>query len=73
MRVAIVGAGAMGTLLGNSFCKGGHQVEVLNLPRRVSQLQSTGKLAVVTTDGVESEASPFLITSEYSDMGSQDE
>lgn len=72
MRVAIVGAGAMGTLLGNGFCKGGHEVSVLDLPNRVSQLQSTGKLLVVTSDGIESEASPFLITSEYSEIGSQD-
>ncbi len=72
MRVAIVGAGAMGTLLGHGFCTGDHEVSVLDLPNRVSQLQSTGKLLVVTSDGVESEASPFLITSEYSEIGSQD-
>jgi ketopantoate reductase len=50
MRVSIVGAGAMGTLLGHGFCRGGHQVSILDLPDRVSQLQSTGKLVVVATD-----------------------
>jgi len=72
MRVAIIGAGAMGTLLGHGFCRGGHQVSVLDLPHRISQLQSTGKLLVVASDGVDSEASPVLITSEYSEMESQD-
>ncbi len=72
MRVSIIGAGAMGTLLGHGFCRGGHQVSVLDLPDRISQLQTSGKLVVVSTDGVESEASPFLITSEFSQMGPQD-
>jgi 2-dehydropantoate 2-reductase len=65
MRVAIVGAGAMGTLLGHGFCRGGHHVSMLDLPDRVCQLKSTGKLVVVAADGSESSAKPDLITSDY--------
>ena len=71
MRVAIVGAGAMGTLLGHGFCKGGHEVTVIDLPERVSQLESTGKLAVVSPDGSESEVTPYQITSDYEHPGQQ--
>lgn len=72
MRIAIVGAGAMGTLLGNGFCKGGHQVSVLDLPKRVSQLRSIGNLAVIADDGEESAEIPFLITTNSSEMGEND-
>ena len=69
MRVAIVGAGAMGTLLGNGFCKGGHEVSVLDLPDRVAQLKSVGKLVVIERNGRESAESPHLVTSDVADMG----
>jgi 2-dehydropantoate 2-reductase len=72
MRVAIVGAGAMGTLLGHGFCKGGHDVSILDLPDRVAQLRSFGKLAVIGEDGVESTASPSLITTDYQEAGVHD-
>lgn len=62
----------MGTLLGAGFCRGGHQVSVLDLPNRVSQLRSSGKLVVISPDGAETEAAPFLVTSEYSKMGVND-
>lgn len=72
MRVAIVGAGAMGTLLGHGFCKGGHEVTVLDLCERVKQLKSVGKLLVIADDGSESAASPKLISSDYEDIDSPD-
>ena len=72
MRVAIVGAGAMGTLLGHGFCKGGHDVSILDLPNRTAQLQSDGKLVVVGEDGAESDARPALITSDYREAGVHD-
>jgi len=51
MRIAIVGAGAMGTLVGNGLCKAGHEVSILDLPHRVTQLRSNGRLVVVAPDG----------------------
>lgn len=72
MRVAIVGAGAMGTLLGHGLCKGGHDVSVLDLPSRIAQLRSIGGLVVIGDDGVESAASPSVVTDNYADAGPHD-
>lgn len=72
MRVAIVGAGAMGTLLGHGFCRGGHEVSVFDLPTRIAQLRSIGKLVVVGEDRVESAMKPLLMISDYSKVGSHD-
>ena len=69
MRIAIVGVGAMGTLLGHGFCKAGHEVSVLDLDSRIAQIRSTGKLIVVSPDGAESAASPALATVNYSEAG----
>lgn len=72
MRVAIVGAGAMGTLLGHGFCNADHDVSVLDLPNRVAQLQSIGKLVVIDDEGSESAATPAIMTSDYSQAGIND-
>ena len=72
MRVAIVGAGAMGTLLGNGFCRAGHQVTVLDLPARIAQLQSSGELVVVSGAGDVSTARPHLVTTNFSELGTND-
>lgn len=69
MRVALVGAGAMGTLMGHGLCRGGHEVTMLDLPPRVAQLRQTGRLTVISDDGTESVAVPQLITSDYSEAG----
>jgi 2-dehydropantoate 2-reductase len=72
MQIAIVGAGAMGTLLGHRFCKAGHDVSLLDLESRISQIRSSGKLIVVSPDGTESAVSPTLATTDYSEAGIQD-
>ena len=72
MRIAIVGAGSMGTLLGHGFCKAGHEVSVLDLPGRIAQVQSSGKLVVVTPDGDESAVRPALATVDYTEAGIHD-
>ena len=72
MRIAIVGVGAMGTLLGHGLCKAGHHVSVLDLESRIAQIRSAGKLIVVSPDGAESAASPALATVDYSEAGVQD-
>jgi len=72
MRIAIVGAGAMGTLLGHGFCTAGHDVSLLDLKSRISQIRSSGKLIVVAPDGVESAVCPKLATVDYSEAGVHD-
>ncbi len=72
MRIAIVGAGAMGTLLGHGLCNAGHDVSLLDLESRISQIRSSGKLIVVSTDGAESAVSPALATTDYSEPGVHD-
>lgn len=72
MRIAIVGAGAMGTLLGHGFCGSGHDVSILDLPPRVAQLRGTGGLVVIGEDGRESIATPSRITADYSAAGTHD-
>jgi 2-dehydropantoate 2-reductase len=62
----------MGTLLGHGLCKAGHEVSILDLPSRVAQIRSTGKLIVVTPDGVESAVSPTLVTVDYAEAGVHD-
>ncbi len=66
MRVAIVGAGAMGTLLGQGFCRAGHHVSVVDLPERISQLRSNGCLEVISPDGSICTATPALMTANFS-------
>jgi 2-dehydropantoate 2-reductase len=72
MRIAIVGAGAMGTLLGHGLCKAGHDVSLLDLESRISQIRSSGKLIIVSPDGTESAVNPTLATVDYSEAGIHD-
>ena len=72
MRIAIVGAGAMGTLLGHGFCMAGHDVSLLDLESRISQIRSSGKLFVVSPDGAESTVTPTLVTVDYLEAGVHD-
>lgn len=70
MRVVVIGAGAMGTLLGHGFCKGGHEVTLLDLPARVAELRAAGQLVVVDEDGSESAVRPRQISADYSEVSS---
>lgn len=72
MRIAVVGAGAMGCLLGHGFCRSGHEVSLIDLPTRVEDLLANRELTVVSPDGLQSSVNPALITSDYSAAGVQD-
>ena len=72
MRVAIVGAGAMGGLLGHGMQRAGHRVTVLDLPRRIAQVQAMGGLVVVDEAGSGSTVQPYMATTDYSAAGVQD-
>ena len=72
MRIAIVGAGAMGTLLGHGLCKAGYNVTLIDLPARVAQIRAAGKIIVLSPDGRQSAAMPAAVTTDYSLAGKQD-
>ena len=72
MRIAVVGAGAMGTLLGHGFCRAGHEVAMLDRPNRIAQIASTGSLVVVSPAGQESACTPALATTNFAEAGAQD-
>lgn len=72
MRIAIVGAGAMGTLLGHGFCKAGHDVSFVDRPGRVAQIRAAGELVVIAPDGSESSVTPTLVTADYAEPGIQE-
>lgn len=72
MRIAIVGAGAMGSLLGHGLQRGGHEVALLDLPARVEQIRTLGGLAVIGEDGVETSTRPSLVTTDYAQAGPHD-
>lgn len=72
MRIAIVGAGAMGSLLGHGLQRGRHEVALLDLPARIEQIQAMGGLVVIGEDGVESRVEPALVTTHYAQAGPHD-
>ena len=51
VSVAVVGAGAIGTLLGHTLASAGHRVTMIDLPRRVAQIRRGGLRLV--RDGTE--------------------
>ena len=59
----------MGTLLGHKFCQAGHEVTLLDLESRISQIRSSGGLVVVSPDGFESAVRPTFATTEFSEAG----
>ena len=72
MRVAIVGAGAMGTLIGHGLCRAGHEVTLIDLGSRVAQIQSAGRLIVIGENGEVTTATPAAVTTSYREAGAHD-
>lgn len=70
MRVAIVGGGAVGTLLGAHFCPG-MTVSVIDRGARLRDLREHG-LRLVRTDGEEVRRVPDVLTDDYREVGPQD-
>ncbi|HLF30196.1 MAG TPA: 2-dehydropantoate 2-reductase [Xanthomonadales bacterium] len=69
MRIAIVGAGAMGCLLGHGLCRSGNEVSLIDLPARVADLRANRELTVIGPEGLQSSVTPAQITSDYSKAG----
>lgn len=64
MRVTIIGAGAIGSLLGHSIARSGHELTVVDQPGRVAQLRDAGGIAMRALDGTHSVVAPSRITDE---------
>ena len=62
MKVTIVGAGAIGSLLGHGIARGGHQLTIVDLPGRAAQLRDSGGIVVRSGDGSTSVGVPATVT-----------
>ena len=72
MRVAIVGAGAIGSLIGHGLQLGGNEVTLLDLPARIEQIRAMGNLMILNADCSVSSVRPSLATVDYALAGLQD-
>jgi len=72
MRVAVIGAGAMGSLLGHGLQRGGNQVTLVDLPTRIAQIREAGQIVVVAPDGSRSSVEPSSATCDYTGLVVQD-
>ena len=72
MRIAVIGAGAIGSLLGHGLQRGGNEVTLLDLPARIEQIRAMGRLVVRNPDGSLSSVKPSLATSDYAEADTQD-
>ncbi len=71
MRVCIVGAGAIGGLLGVRLALAGQQVSVLARGGNLLAIRANG-LTLVEPDGAVSVASPVHASDDFADLGEQD-
>ena len=62
MRIAIVGAGALGSLLGHAFARAGRRVTLIDRPARLAAIAASGGLVVEDPEGRRSLAMPELAT-----------
>ena len=51
MRIAIVGVGALGSLLGHAFCRAGRRVTLVDRPERLAAVAASGGLIVEDPEG----------------------
>jgi len=71
MKIAVVGAGAMGTLLAHKLVASGQQVSVIDRPHRASQI-CKGGLVLKDACGHASVVAPTAVYSEFSQAGKYD-
>ncbi len=72
MRIAIVGAGALGSLIGHAFCRAGCRVTLVDRPDRLSRIATLGGLVVIDPDGRRSIAAPDLLAHGAEEAGRHD-
>tara|TARA_R110001599_G_scaffold353742_1_gene596021 strand:- start:3779 stop:4795 length:1017 start_codon:yes stop_codon:yes gene_type:complete len=70
MKIAIVGGGAMGTLLGAHLCAD-HSVSIVDLDARCRYIRANG-LRLLKPDGGILQENPVLVTDNYAIVGPQD-
>jgi 2-dehydropantoate 2-reductase len=71
MRIAIVGAGAIGGLLGVRLIQAGHTVTLIDIGRHLQAIREHG-LGLIGTDGREILVHPHLATASMAEAGPQD-
>ena len=69
MRIAIVGAGALGSLIGHGFCRAGCRVTLVDRVHRLAQIEALGGLVVQAPDGESSTAVPHLLAPDAAAAG----
>lgn len=69
MRVAVVGAGALGSLIGHALCRAGCRVTLIDRPRRLAAIEALGGLVVVDPEGQRSLTKPAVLSSAIAGAG----
>ena len=72
MRIAVFGAGALGTLLGGAFCRAGYRVTLIDQPERIAQLSEAGGILVVDPQDRVRHSVPDLLTTDAGAAGAHD-
>ena len=72
MRIAIVGAGAIGTLIGAAFCSAGYRVTFIDRRDRIDQISTMGGLVVIDPEGEAHCSAPDLLTTNTEEAGQHD-
>jgi 2-dehydropantoate 2-reductase len=71
MKVAVIGAGAIGGYVAARFAKAGNEVSVLLRGKNLEAVKSAGGLKLIEQDDTEFLA-PVFATNKISDLGPQD-
>ncbi len=72
MRVAIFGAGALGSLIAHAFCRAGCRVTLIDRPDRLSRIVTLGGVVVIDPEGRRSIALPDLLAHDTGEAGRHD-
>jgi 2-dehydropantoate 2-reductase len=72
MRIAVVGTGALGSLIANAFCMAGNHVTLVDLPQRLEQISALGGLVVIGEGGEQRRATPAGMATDMADAGRHD-
>ena len=72
MRVAIVGAGAIGSLIGHALCRAGCRVSMIDRSARLADIERLGGVAVVDPDGRATLGVPHLLADRTAVAGQHD-
>lgn len=72
MRIAIVGAGAIGSLIGDALCRAGNHVTLIDRRPRIAQISALGGLVVVGPEEQVYSSHPAMLTANVEEAGPHD-